>query len=385
MMESPGRPPYPVRFDAEYPEQQSRWKALFRLPLAVPALLFAFFLTYAVLFALPPMWLGILIRGRVPRWLFEFQVGANRYYGRVQAYISLLTDVYPAWDGDYPVRYEVEYPERVSRWKVGFWKLATALPQFIAVAVLQFAAFAVVAIGWFLILFTGRFPKGLHQFVVNVQRWRERVFAYALSLTDEFPPYSLDADAPAVTGGAHVAHSAVGATAVAVLVLAVVALIVSEPWAVEEEIVQVSYSRLLAGEIVPGETGANVGAAYIELISALDPADEAIELIQPLPGHRLVVFTFTLTNTRRSSSGSFSDRDEWVTVFGDDFKTVDPATSRRAPILVIVGRRAPPVAILPGETALVEVAFEVTAGEQPEEVSYGRRGPFGEIVVYELQ
>ncbi|MEE8369417.1 MAG: DUF4389 domain-containing protein [Dehalococcoidia bacterium] len=72
------------------------------------------------------------------------------------------------------------------------WKIITSIPHFIILIFLSLAAFVVVVIAWFAILFTGRYPRGLHGFVAGVLRWSLRVQAYIFSLTDEYPPFSLD-------------------------------------------------------------------------------------------------------------------------------------------------------------------------------------------------
>jgi hypothetical protein len=57
---------------------------------------------------------------------------------------------------------------------------------------LGIAALVVVIIAWFAILFTGRFPKDLFTFVVDVYRWALRVMAYAMiMITDKYPPFRL--------------------------------------------------------------------------------------------------------------------------------------------------------------------------------------------------
>ena len=370
--------PYPIQFDVEYPERQSRWKALFRILLVLPAFLFIAFASYAWLFSLPVMWLAILIRGRIPRWLFDFQVGYVRFLARTRSYFLLLTDVYPAWDGDYPVKYQVTYPERTSRWKVVVWKLGTALPQLVVVSVLQSVSLALTAVGWMAIMFTGQYPKGLHASVVGVIRWEQRVLAYLLSFTDEYPPYSTEADAPATTGGAYVASSVVGVLAIAGLVAGVVSLIVFVSWGGEDRVVQVSYSRLLDGEIRPGETFIRVNSIDVELVSAVDPADDSVALIEPLPGHRLVLFTFVLTNVNDDSDAVPK------TIFGNDFQTVDSIEAERDPILAIVGRRPPPVGLRLHETVRVDVVFELPRGMRPDEVSYGG-GFLSDTAVYEFR
>ena len=362
---------YPVQFQVDYPERQSRWKALLRIPLAVPALLFAGIAFYVTLLALFPMWLAILVRGRIPRWLFDFQVGAIRFNLRVQSYLSMLSDVYPAFDGEYPARYEVSYPERVSRRKLVFWKFVTSLPHWIVVSVLQYAAFALVAVGWIAIIFSGRFPKGLHEFVVGVMRWRERVYAYSLSLTDEFPPFSLAADATAARGKAYVASAGFGLLVAGGLIAGLVALVVTTPFGGESRVVEVSYARLVDGELAPGETFVKVGSVGVELVGALDPADDAASFFGPRPGHRLVLFSFRLTNLN-----SFRNEDANIYVSGNDFHLSAARDDSREPLIAVIGRRAPPVLIEPLQTVAADVVFEVPVGSRPSEVSFDRSSLF---------
>ena len=92
---------------------------------------------------------------------------------------------------DYPARFDVEYPERLSRWKI-FVKWLLVLPHLIVLVFLAIAANVVVIIAWFAILFTGRYPRGMFDFVAGVIRWWIRVQSYAHWLmTDRYPPFSL--------------------------------------------------------------------------------------------------------------------------------------------------------------------------------------------------
>src|SRR5687767_11707128 len=90
---------------------------------------------------------------------------------------------------EYPIRYDVEYPERLSRWKI-FVKWLLAIPHLIIIWLLQYVLGVLVIIGFFSILFTKRWPRGLFDFVVQVQRWTLNVLAYVGLLRDEYPPFS---------------------------------------------------------------------------------------------------------------------------------------------------------------------------------------------------
>ena len=91
----------------------------------------------------------------------------------------------------YPLRFDVEYPERLSRWKI-FFKWLLAFPHLLILGALGTVAYVMIFIAWFAILFTGRYPEGLYGFGVGVQRWTLRVQAYLFLMRDEYPPFSLE-------------------------------------------------------------------------------------------------------------------------------------------------------------------------------------------------
>ena len=203
-------PSYPVRFEVEYPEQVDRLSTAFRIVLFIPVAIFlalvgggqfnfgsdgvgeATTIGLAGGGIVLAIWAAVLVRQYVPHWLFDFQVALMRFGARAYGYLALLTDRFPAFEGEYPINFDVRYPDQLSRWKVAIWKIITSIPHIIILFFLFLAAFFVVVIAWFAILFTGRYPRGLHSFVAGVFRWELRVSAYIISLTDEYPPFSLD-------------------------------------------------------------------------------------------------------------------------------------------------------------------------------------------------
>lgn len=138
--------------------------------------------------------LMILFRQRYPRWWFDFVLELNRFSTRVGAYMLLLTDRYPSTVEQQSVKLDLVYPDvkqDLNRW-LPLVKWLLALPHYIVLFFLAVAMFFVTIIAWFAILFTGRYPKGLFDFVVGVNRWSLRVGAYAFLLTtDQYPPFSL--------------------------------------------------------------------------------------------------------------------------------------------------------------------------------------------------
>ena len=92
----------------------------------------------------------------------------------------------------YPLAFDVEYPEKLSRLLI-FAKWLLAVPHWIILYALMAVAQAITVVAWFAILFTGRYPKGLFVFVVGIYRWYYNVIAYAALLRDDYPPFSLSA------------------------------------------------------------------------------------------------------------------------------------------------------------------------------------------------
>ena len=184
---------YPLRFDVEYPERLSRWLIFMKWLLAIPHFLILYALGAVAYVIIIIAWFAILFTGRYPEGLFKFVVGVYRWSANVGAYIVLMRDEYPPFSmeaGRYPVTYEVDYPERLSRWLI-FVKWLLVIPSVIVLMVLGLAYYVTLIIAWFAILFTGRYPKGLFGFGVGVMRWSQRVNAYVYLLRDEYPPFSL--------------------------------------------------------------------------------------------------------------------------------------------------------------------------------------------------
>jgi len=205
---------YPANLNIDYPDKLNRWTTLFRIILTVPILVILTLLTAAYggehmneathnmsqggggivagLFAATA--LMILFRQRYPRWWFDFNLELNRFSARVGSYLFLLTDRYPSTVESQSVHLDIKYPDAkkdLNRW-LPLVKWFLAIPHYIVLVVLTIGAIVATIIAWFAILFTGRYPKGLFDYVVGVGRWGLRVTAYAYLLTtDQYPPFSL--------------------------------------------------------------------------------------------------------------------------------------------------------------------------------------------------
>jgi len=205
---------YPARLDIDYPAEHNRVTTLFRLVLVIPIAIVYGALTAgatqtvttergktvsqtsggiaAGLFV--ATLLMLLFRQRYPRWWFDFARELTRFATRIGAYVVLLADDYPSTEDEQTVHLEIDYPDAkrdLNRW-LPLVKWFLAIPHYFLLFFLFIAAFVSVVIAWFAILFTGRYPRPLFDFVVGVGRWSLRVDAYAfLLVTDRYPPFSL--------------------------------------------------------------------------------------------------------------------------------------------------------------------------------------------------
>jgi len=205
-----GVPSYPVQFDVPYPERElNRLTTAFRIVVALPILivagafgghaygagrdaLVAGGVTGSLLFV--PTGLMILFRQKYPRWWFDWNLELMRFSSRISVYLALMDDTYPSTDEHQSVRLDFPYPnakEGLNRW-LPIVKWLLAIPHYVVLLFLSLASIVCVVIAWFAILFTGRYPRGLFEFVLGVTRWTNRVVAYAFALvTDEYPPFRL--------------------------------------------------------------------------------------------------------------------------------------------------------------------------------------------------
>jgi hypothetical protein len=183
---------FPLRFDVPYPERSSRLLIFFRWLLAIPHFIVLYFLALAVAVVHFIAFWAILFTARYPEGLFRFSVGVSRWQTNLLAYSVLLRDEYPPFsmdEGQYPVVYSVDYPERLNRWLI-FIKWLLVIPNVIALFFVILAAYLVTFVAWFAILFTGKYPQGMFKFVVGALRWALRASSYTSLWTDQYPPFN---------------------------------------------------------------------------------------------------------------------------------------------------------------------------------------------------
>jgi hypothetical protein len=171
-------------------------------PDLIALLIAAAFLAPIVLFIigfianlLNPVVLMLVFRQKYPKWWFDYYVMLLKFFSRIFSYLTLLSDIYPSTDEEQNVHIEIPYPDVKTQLSQGLplikWFLA--IPHYIILCFVAFAAVICDIIIWFAILFTGKAPKGLFDFIVGFYRWAVRVSAYAcFQFSDKYPPFSLE-------------------------------------------------------------------------------------------------------------------------------------------------------------------------------------------------
>jgi hypothetical protein len=203
---------YPVQFGVEYPDRSlNRLTTALRIFTVIPIAIVLNTIggvsgqwwggdearTIAIsgsgLLFVPPL-LMILFRQKYPRWWFDWNLELLRFTNRVGVYFALMDDRYPSTDERQGVRLDFPYPDArgdLNRW-LPLVKWLLAIPHYIVLALLYLGVIVVVIAAWFAILFTGRYPQGIFDFVEGVIRWHNRVTGYAFILvTDRYPPFRL--------------------------------------------------------------------------------------------------------------------------------------------------------------------------------------------------
>jgi hypothetical protein len=188
---------YPISYEAEFNAQPNRWTTFFRLILAIPWLIVAVF--WGILFAFTHFfaWIAVIVLGRYPEGLYNFNSGVVRFGIRVAAWIYLQTDAWPPFgisdDPNYPIRVNFAPPAaRQSRLKALF-RLVLALPVAIVVSYgTRFLLGAAGIIAWLTIVFRGYQPEGIHNALGFANSFDARVLGYIAILTDDYPPIGLE-------------------------------------------------------------------------------------------------------------------------------------------------------------------------------------------------
>jgi hypothetical protein len=201
MIEGTSASAYPAAFTFDPPEKIANWRPLVNWLLAIPHFVILYVLRLVSNVVGVISWFVILFTGALPEGLANVQAMYFRYSIRVSTYVAFMREEYPPFGfqttpndpGDDPrVRVDIQ-PQLTDRNRLtAFFRIILAIPQLLVVVVLGVAAAVVTFIAIFAVLFTGRWPEGMRDFVIKVQRWSLRVQVYTMLLTDLYPPFVLD-------------------------------------------------------------------------------------------------------------------------------------------------------------------------------------------------
>ena len=200
---------YPVSYEADFNAAPNRWTTFFRIILAIPWFIVGVF--WAMLFAFTHFfaWVAVIVLGRYPAWLYEFNSGVVRYWVRVSAWVYLQTDEWPPFtlrdDPSYPIRVNVAPARHESEPAEGLLPLLLALP---VVLIVSYAVRPILLglglIAWLTIVFRGYMPEMVNNALTFVNGFDARVLGYIAILTDDYPPIGLEKAAPIASPAAPV-------------------------------------------------------------------------------------------------------------------------------------------------------------------------------------
>ncbi len=217
---TPGPPPgdvvppngdhdYPLTFSVDYPDRElDRLSSALRIFWIIPIAILAAtleggsfstgsgvrYVGGGIGILVIPVLLMLLFCKKYPRWWYDWNLQLTRFSNRITVYLALMDDHYPSTDQEQAVRLDFPYPnaERDLSRGLPIVKWLLAIPHYIVLIFLTIGAFFAAIFAWFAILFTGRYPRYLFDYIEGVLRWHNRVGAYAfLLITDRYPPFSL--------------------------------------------------------------------------------------------------------------------------------------------------------------------------------------------------
>lgn len=187
---------YPVSYEADFKPEQNRATTFFRIILAIPwfivAIVYYIIASFSHLFA----WVAVVILGRYPEGLYNFNSGMVRFFVRTSAWVYLQTDEWPPFgisdDANYPIRVNfAPHAEHQSRLKA-FFRIILALPMLIVAYAVSYTHQWIAVIAWLTIVFRGYLPEGINTAMTFCNSFYARVYGYLALLTDEYPPIGIE-------------------------------------------------------------------------------------------------------------------------------------------------------------------------------------------------
>jgi len=188
---------YPISYEADFNPTPNRWTTFFRLILAIPWIIVLYVYLILVAFTHLFAWVAVVILGRYPQWLYNFNAGVVRFAVRFYAWAYLQTDVWPPFgiadDPSYPIRVNVAPPaERQSRLKA-FFRIFLVLPMLIVSYAVNYLHLGAAIVAWLTIVFRGYLPEQLNTAMTFCNGFYARTYGYLALLTDDYPPIGIEA------------------------------------------------------------------------------------------------------------------------------------------------------------------------------------------------
>lgn len=187
---------YPIDYEADFNPTPNRWTTFFRIILAIPWIIVAYFWAILAFFTHIIAWVAVVILGRYPEWLYNFNSGVIRFGVRFYAWAYLQTDVWPPFgladDPSYPIRVNIApRAERQSRLKA-FFRIILALPMLVVSYGISYIHLGAAVVAWLTIVFRGYQPEGVNSMMTFCNSFYARVYGYFALLTDDYPPIGVE-------------------------------------------------------------------------------------------------------------------------------------------------------------------------------------------------
>ena len=187
---------YPISYEADFNPTPNRVTTFFRIIVAIPWIIVAYFWGLVFLFTHLFAWVAVIILGRYPQGLYDLNAGIVRYGTRVYAWLYMQTDEWPPFgisdDQSYPIRVNFAPPAASQSRLKALFRLILAIPMLIVSYAVSYAHGAFAIISWLVIVFRGYQPEGVHQAMTFLNSFYARLYGYIAILTDDYPPVGIE-------------------------------------------------------------------------------------------------------------------------------------------------------------------------------------------------
>jgi hypothetical protein len=187
---------YPIGYEADFNPTPNRVTTFFRIIVAIPWLIVAYFWGIVAVFTHFFAWVAVVVLGRYPEGLYDLNAGIVRFQVRFYAWVYLQTDEWPPFgiadDQTYPIRVNVAPPAASQSRLKAFFRIVLLLPLLFVAYAINVVHYGLAFVSWLVIVFRGYQPEGIHQAMTFVNSFYARLYGYWSILTDDYPPIGLE-------------------------------------------------------------------------------------------------------------------------------------------------------------------------------------------------